>query len=44
MAWSRSAAENALAALERLKGMGYCESCALDAGAALLRARFADAT
>lgn len=35
---------NALAALERLKGMGYCESCALDAGAALLRARFGDLT
>ncbi len=34
--------KNALAALERLKGMGYCESCALDAGSALLRARFAE--
>ncbi|WP_235879685.1 PrkA family serine protein kinase [Polyangium aurulentum] len=34
--------KNALAALERMKGMGYCESCALDAGSALLRARFAE--
>jgi predicted Ser/Thr protein kinase len=33
---------NALAALDRLKGMGYCESCALDAGSALLRARYAE--
>jgi predicted Ser/Thr protein kinase len=32
--------KNALAALERLKAMGYCEACALDAGSALLRARF----
>jgi predicted Ser/Thr protein kinase len=34
--------KNALAALERMKTMGYCESCALDAGSALLRARFAE--
>ncbi|MCK6590650.1 MAG: serine protein kinase PrkA, partial [Polyangiaceae bacterium] len=34
--------KNALTALERLKSMGYCESCALDAGSALLRARFAE--
>jgi predicted Ser/Thr protein kinase len=34
--------KNALAALDRLKGMGYCESCALDAGSVLLRARFAE--
>ena len=29
-------------ALERLKGLGYCERCAGDAADALLRARFAD--
>ncbi|MDI3291041.1 serine protein kinase PrkA [Polyangium sp. 15x6] len=34
--------KHALAALDRLKAMGYCESCALDAGSALLRARFAE--
>ncbi|MFO0757022.1 MAG: serine protein kinase PrkA [Byssovorax sp.] len=34
--------KNALAALERLKGMGYCESCALDAASAVLRARYAE--
>ncbi len=34
--------KNALAALERLKGMGYCEHCALDAASALTRARFAE--
>jgi predicted Ser/Thr protein kinase len=32
----------AMAALDRLQGMGYCERCALDATSALLRARFAD--
>jgi predicted Ser/Thr protein kinase len=32
--------KNASTALERLKGMGYCEACALDAASALLRARF----
>jgi serine protein kinase len=31
---------NALAALGRLQAMGYCEHCALEAGSALLRARF----
>ncbi len=34
--------KNALAALDRMVGMGYCESCALDAGSALLRARFSE--
>jgi len=34
--------KNALAALARLESMGYCERCALDAGSALLRARFAE--
>jgi predicted Ser/Thr protein kinase len=34
--------KNALAALERLKGMGYCEHCALDAASAVLRARYAE--
>ncbi len=33
---------NAESALERLKGMGYCEHCALDACSAVLRARFAE--
>jgi predicted Ser/Thr protein kinase len=33
---------NAERALERLKGMGYCEHCALDACSAVLRARFAE--
>ena len=32
----------ALAALDRLKGMGYCDRCALDAASAVLRARFAE--
>lgn len=32
----------ALAALERLKGMGYCERCALDAATSVLRSRFAE--
>jgi predicted Ser/Thr protein kinase len=35
-------AKNALSALERLKLIGYCESCALDAASAVLRARFAE--
>jgi predicted Ser/Thr protein kinase len=34
--------KNALTALERLKKMGYCESCALDAASVLVRARFAE--
>lgn len=34
--------KNALAALGRLEAMGYCEHCALEAGSALLRARFAE--
>jgi predicted Ser/Thr protein kinase len=34
--------KHALVALERLVGMGYCESCALDAGSAVLRARYAE--
>jgi predicted Ser/Thr protein kinase len=29
-------------ALERLRGMGYCDHCALDAASAILRARFAE--
>jgi predicted Ser/Thr protein kinase len=29
-------------ALERLRGMGYCDHCALDAASAVLRARFAE--
>jgi serine protein kinase len=33
---------NAESALERLKTMGYCEHCALDACSAVLRARFAE--
>ncbi|WP_437747252.1 serine protein kinase PrkA [Sorangium sp. So ce1504] len=33
---------NATRALERLRGMGYCDRCALDAASALLRARFAE--
>lgn len=33
---------NATSALERLRGMGYCDRCALDAASALLRARFAE--
>ena len=33
---------NATTALDRLRGMGYCESCALDAASAVLRARFAE--
>ncbi len=36
------ARKNAKSALERLRGMGYCESCALDAASAVLRARFAE--
>jgi predicted Ser/Thr protein kinase len=34
--------KNATTAMERLRGMGYCEECALDAASALLRARFAE--
>jgi hypothetical protein len=34
--------KNASTALERLKTMGYCENCALDAASVLLRARFAE--
>ncbi|MEJ7727998.1 MAG: serine protein kinase PrkA [Polyangiaceae bacterium] len=34
--------KNALLALDRLKTMGYCDSCALDAASALVRARFAE--
>lgn len=34
--------KNALVALSRLQEMGYCEQCALDAGSALLRARYAE--
>lgn len=34
--------KNARLALERLKGMGYCDHCALDAASAVLRARFAE--
>ncbi|EYF07916.1 PrkA family serine protein kinase [Chondromyces apiculatus] len=33
---------NARAALERLRQMGYCDNCALDAATALLRARYAE--
>lgn len=33
---------NALVALDRLKKMGYCDSCALEAASALLRARLAE--
>ena len=33
---------NATLALGRLKEMGYCEHCALDAASAVLRARFAE--
>jgi predicted Ser/Thr protein kinase len=33
---------NATFALTRLRGMGYCDSCALDAASALLRARLAE--
>jgi serine protein kinase len=32
----------ALAALDRLQSMGYCDRCALDAATAVLRARFAE--
>jgi serine protein kinase len=32
--------KNAVRALDRLKAMGYCDGCALDAASALLRARF----
>lgn len=32
----------ALGALDRLKGMGYCERCALDAASAVLRARYGE--
>jgi predicted Ser/Thr protein kinase len=35
---------NAREALERLRQMGYCDHCALDAASALLRARFAEVT
>jgi predicted Ser/Thr protein kinase len=35
-------AKNALSALDRLKAMGYCEACALDAASAVLRGRFAE--
>lgn len=34
----------ALAAVDRLHGMGYCDRCALDAASAVLRARYAEAT
>jgi predicted Ser/Thr protein kinase len=34
--------KNARAALVRLKSMGYCENCALDAASAVLRARFSE--
>ncbi len=34
--------KNATTALERLRGMGYCDRCALDAASAVLRARFAE--
>jgi predicted Ser/Thr protein kinase len=34
--------KNALTALERLRQMGYCENCALDAASVLMRARFAE--
>jgi len=33
---------NASLALDRLKTMGYCDACALDAASALVRARFAE--
>jgi predicted Ser/Thr protein kinase len=33
---------NAQTALERLRTMGYCDACALDAGSAILRARFSE--
>lgn len=33
---------NATTALDRLRGMGYCEHCALDAASALLRARLVE--
>lgn len=33
---------DALHVLGRLREMGYCESCALDAGSAILRARYAE--
>ena len=33
---------NASTALERLRQMGYCDSCALDAATALVRARYAE--
>jgi serine protein kinase len=34
--------KHATDALERLRGMGYCDRCALDAASAVLRARFAE--
>ncbi|MEZ4313148.1 MAG: hypothetical protein R3F14_34445 [Polyangiaceae bacterium] len=34
----------ALGALDRLTGMGYCDSCALDAATAVLRARYSEHT
>jgi hypothetical protein len=34
--------KKARSALERLRSMGYCEHCALDAASAVLRARFAE--
>ncbi len=34
--------KNALAALGRLHAMGYCDHCALEAGSALLRARYSE--
>jgi predicted Ser/Thr protein kinase len=34
--------KNAKSALARLKAMGYCDHCALDAASAVLRARFAE--
>jgi hypothetical protein len=36
------ARKKARESLERLKGMGYCEHCALEAASAVLRARFAE--
>ncbi|HEY4117060.1 MAG TPA: serine protein kinase PrkA [Byssovorax sp.] len=37
---NEEARKNAAAALERLKGMGYCDACALDAASAALRHRY----
>ena len=34
--------KRARSAFERLQGMGYCESCGLDAASAVLRARFGE--